>query len=127
MEFVQNKGQWDKKVMYRGDFNNGSFFLENKGFTVLMHKADDVIKLSEYTHSTLKKINPKQNIPDTFTLHSAVYKVTFLGANNAAERVPDKEAIAYNNYFIGNDPSLWAGNCKIYGAVTYKNIYPNID
>ena len=127
MEFVQNKGQWDKKVMYRGDFNNGSFFLENKGFTVLMHKADDVIKLSEYTHSTLKKINPKQNIPDTFTLHSAVYKVTFLGANNSAERVPDKIAVAYNNYFIGNDPSLWAGNCKIYGAVTYKNIYPNID
>ena len=127
MEFVQNKGQWDKKVMYRGDFNNGSFFLENKGFTVLMHKADDVIKLSEYTHSTLKKINPKQNIPDTFTLHSAVYKVTFLGANNAPERVPDKVAVAYNNYFIGNDPSLWAGNCKIYGAVTYKNIYPNID
>ena len=127
MEFVQNKGQWDKKVMYRGDFNNGSFFLENKGFTVLMHKADDVIKLSEYTHSTLKKINPKQNIPDTFTLHSAVYKVTFLGANNSAERVPDKVAVAYNNYFIGNDPSLWAGNCKIYGAVTYKNIYPNID
>lgn len=127
MEFVQNKGQWDKKVMYKGDFNNGSFFLESKGFTVLMHKADDVIKLSEYTHSTLKKINPKENLPDTFTLHSAVYKVTFLGANNAAERVPDKVAIAYNNYFIGNDPSLWAGNCKIYGAVTYKNIYPNID
>ena len=127
MEFVQNKGQWDKKVNYRGDFSNGSFFLENKGFTVLMHKADDLIKLSEYTHSTVKKINPKENIPDTFTLRSAVYKVSFLGANNAAERVPDKLSVAYNNYFIGNDPSQWAGNCKIFGAVTYKNIYPNID
>ena len=127
MEFVQNKGQWDKKVNYRGDFSNGSFFLENKGFTVLMHKADDLIKLSEYTHSSVKKINPKENIPDTFTLRSAVYKVSFLGANNAAERIPDKVSLAYNNYFIGNDPSQWAGNCKIFGAVTYKNIYPNID
>ncbi len=127
MEFVQNKGQWNKKVLYRGDFNNGSFFLESKGFTVLMHKADDVIKLSEYTHSTSKKINPKENIPDTFTLHSAVYKVIFLGANTSAERIPDKPSITYNNYFIGNDPAQWAGNCKIFGAVTYKNIYPNID
>ena len=127
MEFVQNKGQWDNKVNYRGDFSNGSFFLENKGFTVLMHKADDIIKLSEYTHSTYKNLNPKESKPDTFTLHSAVYKVNFLGANTAAERVPDKVSKAYNNYFIGNDPSQWAGNCKIYGAVTYKNIYPNID
>ena len=127
MEFVQNKGQWDKKVNYRGDFSNGSFFLENKGFTVLMHKADDVVKLSEYTHSTYKNLNPKESKPDTFTLRSAVYKVNFLGANTAAERVPDKVSKAYNNYFIGNDPSQWAGNCKIYGAVTYKNIYPNID
>ena len=127
MEFVQNKGQWDNKVNYRGDFSNGSFFLENKGFTVLMHKADDIIKLSEYTHSTYKNLNPKESKPDTFTLHSAVYKVNFLGANTAAERVPDKVSKAYNNYFIGNDQSQWAGNCKIYGAVTYKNIYPNID
>ncbi len=128
MEFVQNKGQWDNKVNYRGDFANGSFFLESKGFTVLMHKADDVIKLSEYTHNgSSVKYNSKQSVPDTFTLHSAVYKVTFLGANTAAERVPDKISLSYNNYFIGNDPSHWAGNCKIYGAVTYKNIYPNID
>lgn len=127
MEFIQNKGQWDKKVNYRGDFSNGSFFLESKGFTVLMHKADDVVKMSEYTHGTSKKIYTKGNNPDTFTLHSAVYKVTFLGANTNSERIPDKPSIAYNNYFIGNDPAQWAGNCKIFGAVTYKNIYPNID
>ena len=128
MEFVQNKGQWDKKVNYRGDFGNGSFFLEKQGFTVLMHKADDVIKLSEYTHNgSSVKYNSKQSVPDTFTLHTAVYKVTFLGADNTAERVPDKVSISYNNYFIGNDPTKWASNCKIYGAVTYKNIYPNID
>ena len=127
MEFIQNKGQWDKKVNYRGDFSNGSFFLESKGFTVLMHKAEDVIKLSEYTHGTSKKIYTKGNVSDTFTLHSSAYKVTFLGANAAAERIPDKPLASYNNYFIGNDPSQWAGNCKIFGAVTYKNIYPNID
>ena len=33
----------------------------------------------------------------------------------------------YNNYFLGNDKSKWKGECKIYQAVTYKNMYPNID
>src|SRR6185312_10253695 len=38
-----------------------------------------------------------------------------------------KEVPSVNNYFIGNDPSKWASDCKIYLGVTYKNIYPNID
>jgi len=27
LDFVENKGQWDKKVNYKGDFGNGAFFL----------------------------------------------------------------------------------------------------
>ncbi len=127
MDFVQNKGQWDKKVNFRRDFSNGSFFLESKGFTVLMHNADDMIKLSQYTHGKVKTSNPKEALPDTFTLHSAVYNVSFLGANNMAKQVSEKPQTSYNNYFIGNDVSQWASNCKLYGAVTYKNVYPNID
>jgi len=127
MEFVQNKGQWNKKITYKGDFGNGSFFLENKGFTVLMHKADDVVKLSEYTHGHAKNTAGKVGLPAAFTLHSFAYNVTFLGGNANAERMADKPLVAYNNYFIGKDTSEWATGCKIFGAVTYKNIYPNID
>jgi gliding motility-associated-like protein len=124
MEFVQNKGQWDSKVNYKGDFNTGAFFLENTGFTVLLNKPEDVKKLAEITHGirTLK-INAKED----FIFHSFAYNVSFLGATSNPERIPDKPLNSYNNYFIGNDKSKWAGNCKIYNAVTYKNIYPNID
>lgn len=41
--------------------------------------------------------------------------------------VPDKAQATYNNYILGNDSTKWASNCKIYQAVTFKNIYPNID
>ena len=125
-EFVQNKGQWNSKVNYKTTFKTGSFFLENKGFTVLLHKPEDVIRLSEYTHGHEKK-SPKENPADTFTFHSFAYNVTFLGAAINPERIPDKLLPTYNNYFLGKDPSQWATACKIYGAVTYKNIYPNID
>jgi hypothetical protein len=62
------------------------------------------------------------------TLNSHAYKVQFLGtASSFTQNVPDKIQDYHNNYFVGNDPSKWASDCKISQAVTYNNIYPNID
>ena len=121
VEFIQNKGQWNGKVNYRGDFSTGSFFLENKGFTVLLHKPEELQKLAEYTHGHASKKG------ETFTFHSFAYNVSFLGAASNPERMPEKSAGTYNNYYLGNDPSKWAADCKLYYSVTYKNVYPNID
>lgn len=50
MEFVENKGQWHQNVKFKGDFVTGAFFLENKGFTVLLHNPNDLQKLAVATH-----------------------------------------------------------------------------
>ncbi len=126
MEFVQNKGQWDAAVNFRGDFKTGSFFLEKKGFTVLLHDTADIKKLGDIAHG--HGIRPQDGIHEQqFDLHSFAYKVNFLGASINAIQVPDKMVPGYNNYFIGNDRSKWTADCKLYEAITYKNIYPNID
>src|SRR5437868_8821118 len=123
MQFIENKGQWDDRVKYRGDFSSGAFFLQEKGFRVLMQNTDDLQKLSEYLHGhTLVTAQT-----DKITLHSNVYDVEFVGANSNPRRTPDKMLQTYNNYFLGNDPTKWKGDCKIYQAVTYENVYPNID
>ncbi len=127
MEFVQNKGQWDTRVNYKGDFNTGAFFLEKNGFTVLLNKPEDVKTLSEIKHGIHSKKSPKLPVLKDFVFNSFAYNVSFLGATTNPERIPDKPLPTYNNYFLGNDKSKWAGDCKIYNAVTYKNIYPNID
>jgi gliding motility-associated-like protein len=126
MDFVQNKGQWNSKVKYRSDFITGSLFLEKNSFTVLIHNAEELQKLSEYQHGNNKR-NPKTGEAENFTLHSFSYNVQFLGAAFNPENVPDKQQVSYNNYFIGNDEKQWASECKIYQAITYKDIYPNID
>ncbi|MEO6542075.1 MAG: PKD domain-containing protein, partial [Ferruginibacter sp.] len=60
-------------------------------------------------------------------LNSHAYKVKFLGGSSFAQNVPDKIQPYHNNYFVGNDQSKWASDCKIAQAVSYQNIYPNID
>jgi gliding motility-associated-like protein len=145
MEFVENKGQWDSKVNFRGDFSTGSFFLENKGFTVTLHKPEDLQKLSEVQHGHAnnstntsflnKTVAPtaasrpplNNNNEPSVTVHSHAYKVNFLGSSNNIQVVPDKAVATHNNYLLGNDKSKWASNCKVYQAVTYKNVYPDID
>ena len=62
-----------------------------------------------------------------FTIHSHAYKVEFLNGNKIAEVIPDKPLPGYNNYFIGNDPSKWASDCKVYQGITVKEVYPNVD
>lgn len=138
IEFTQNKGQWNSSVNYRGDFSTGSFFLEKKGFTVMLHKPEDLAALAERMHShnhgdnntgggsTANKIKEPSNNNKPIVVHSFAYKVKFLGAAENAPRVAEKALNSYNNYFIG-DRSNWASSCKIYQEVTYKNIYPNID
>ncbi len=124
MEFIQNKGQWDSRVEYRGDFSTGSFFLENQGFTIVLHNVDDLKNVSDQMHGHNPK-NPTNGNP--IILNSHAYKVKFLGGSSFAQNVPDKIQPYHNNYFAGNDQSKWAAGCKIAQAVTYQNIYPNID
>ncbi len=131
-EFIENKGQWDKQVAYMTHAGNGAFFLQKKGFTVLQHDAKDLEKLLHVhgnkdvkaSSDAAKRVG---NGSDKIIVRSHAYGVQFIGANENPEIIPDKVLPTVNNYFIGNDKSKWATDCKIYGGITYKNVYPNID
>lgn len=143
VEFVENKGQWDKSVLYRGEINNGSFFLQKNGFTVLLHHPDDMDALAELIHphhhsdSSASRASNRQAYPrpgtggnssdKNVTLRSHAYKMSFVGGDMNAPTQSEKPLPSYENYFIGNDPANWGSGCRIFQAITYKNVYPNID
>jgi hypothetical protein len=29
IDFIENKGQWDSRIQYKGNVNNGAFFIRN--------------------------------------------------------------------------------------------------
>jgi gliding motility-associated-like protein len=127
IEFIENKGQWDSRIKYMGDVDAGAFYIRNGGFTVLQHNRQDYEAVTSvfHEHNTTAAATGKRD--GKTVLRSHVYAVDFLGASKDLQVVPDKAIDTYNNYFIGNDPSKWASGCRIYQAITIKNVYPNVD
>ncbi len=142
VQFTENKGQWNSRVLFAGDAGNTGFFLEKNGYRVLLNDSDDISTINQYfgghpaTTATSKQtksqavINASKKgtgvVPDLI-LHSHAYEVTFLGSAENPKILPDKMVPTFSNYFIGNDRSKWSSNCKIYQALLYQNIYPGVD
>lgn len=124
IEFIENKGQWDSHVKFQSEVPGGSFFIRKGGFTVLQHNKDDLKQAQEIIHG---HGNDQSKRSSPFVMRSHAYAVDFAGASDNVELVPDKPLEYYNNYFIGNDPSKWASNCKVYQGITAKGIYPGVD
>jgi len=138
LEFTENKGQWLSSIAYQADMPTGTFALKKDGgFRVLLHNTDDLQSISEYLHghkhtssaaaSKSKTTAAAASLPSDGVLRSHCYEISFLNANPHPECIAEKPVNTFNNYFIGNDSSKWASNCQVFTAVTFKNIYPNID
>lgn len=127
LEFVENKGQWDNKINYKGEIANGAIALQKTGYRFMLHNNDDLNNRSAYFHGHTQPSQNKNKEQENFIVRSHVYEVKFLNANSNPTIIPEKQIESYNNYYIDNDKSKWASGCKIYNTITYKNIYPNID
>jgi len=129
LQFVENKGQWDKAVKFKTDFKGGALFLQSSGYKVLLHNQDDLKRIADYLGSHMDSAERKNFRADlrSLVLHSHAYEINFLGADTNATAVPDKALSTYNNYFIGSDSTKWKTGCRVYNGVTYKNVYKNVD
>ena len=125
VEFIENKGQWDQKIKFKSNAGSGSFFLTENGFTVAQYNPQDIENIKIRRHREAENANPNRKTED-MQVRGHKYSVEFVNAKTP-QIFPDKLVPSVNNYFIGNDKSKWASNCKIYLGVTYKNLYPGID
>ena len=121
IEFIENKGQWDSHVKFKGEVNAGAVFVRSTGFTILQHNQQDFAALQTITHS--RNHNPTgaaARSNDKIVVRSHSYNIDFVGASSNMKVILDKVIPTYNNYFLGNDPSKWASDCHIYQAITLK-------
>lgn len=48
LEFVENKGQWDKKILFLANTGIGSVALQADGYRVLLHNEEDLERLNPH-------------------------------------------------------------------------------
>lgn len=126
--FTENKGQWDDNVLSRTMAGNSAFYLMQEGYTVVMHHPEDYRAIFEYMHGHTADGRPAdKRQAQPALLRSHAYKVKFANSNPQPQVIFEKPMEGYENFFLGNDPSRWATHCRQYQAVTYKNVYPNVD
>lgn len=122
IEFVENKGQWDQRIRFKGELSSGAFFIRDGGVTVLQHNRQDYDRVMELIHGH-QDPNPHQAV----ILRSHAFSVDFIGASPQMRLVPDKPLPGFNNYFVGNDPAKWESNCGVFQAITLENVYPGVN
>ncbi len=129
LQFVENKGQWDKSIRFKTDFQGGALILKPSGYKVVLHNKDQLKALAGYYSGHFDSSSEKKLIKDMrkLVVHSHAYEINFLNADSSAIAEPDKPLSVYNNYFIGNDSSKWRTGCKVFNGITYKNVYKNVD
>src|SRR4030095_9338137 len=81
IEFIENKGQWDSRVKFKGEVNAGAIFVTSTGFTVLQHNREEFEELKVWTHGRGKTPPATAARPDgKFVLHSHSYNIDFVAA-----------------------------------------------
>ncbi len=119
-QLVENKGQWPSSVLARAEIEIGWVWFENDGFTFHLADYSEVSDLHA-NPKAYKKGKPSANV------YGHVYHLDFLGANQTQVPHWDKLQPAYQNFFLGNDPSKWKGNCRAFGQMTYPSLYEGVD
>lgn len=121
LAFVENKNQWVAPVKYKANLPGGSVFLTKEGFTYSYYSLEDIHRIHELGHKNPGMSKAKEIV------NCHAYSVTFSGANSAPEISAEKKKKYYHNYFLGNDPSKWAGKVSVFEKVTYHDLYPGIN
>jgi gliding motility-associated-like protein len=120
ISFSENKGQWDKKILYRAALDGGALFLEKNAFTYSFYDKELLHKLHLASKSELQKIS-------NTNIRSHAFRINFVNClpiHSTSSYKPTKD---YENYFIGRNRSQWVSNVKKYTQVLYPNLYDKID
>jgi hypothetical protein len=116
--FVQNKGQWNSKVLYRTQVDGGTVYLESDGIT---YDFVDQQGMQTYFHGHHQQTKKKLG-----RLKAHAYKVQFVGGSAKKIEATDPQE-GYYNYYLGQDKSKWASRVRRFSKTRSKEIYPGVD
>lgn len=121
--FIENKGQWHQDVLYLYRIGNLDAWITRYGVNFIFYKMDyEPTGLSSkiYRDAPFEIPNYDKKIG-----HQVILK--WKNASSNVESAAIKPLKGYYNYFIGNDPSQYATQVKLYQEVIVRNVYSGVD
>lgn len=120
--FKQNKGQWDKNILFKSDLKNGALFIESNTITFNLFDTRDQLRIRGDHHRTTG-YDPDLD----YTMHMHAFKMKFKGAATPKPVAGSNAIPEYFNYFLGNDPNMWASHVTGFTQVSYTDLYQGIN
>lgn len=116
LSFIENKGQWDSRILFKARMNGGEVLFEKDRITWHFFELPP---RGDHPHDYSPNVS--------LFLKGHVVSTFFEGFS--AESKLEGEVIEpyYYNYFLGNDSTKWASKVPIYKKIIYKDLYPGID
>jgi len=114
--FIENKGQWDKDVLFQSKFDGGNLWVQQNKMVFHLQDFRDMAD----NHAGKRTKSAPQN-------HQTVFHVNFLNSNKVTQIDKSERTTNYYNYLKGNDESKWASEVYGYGEAILKSFYDGID
>lgn len=115
--FIENKGQWDDKILFKSHFKGGNLWIEQGKF--MFHLQD---------FGALQKVHTSSKpVPDSDKYKQDVIHLNFKGSQKVTEVLKFNPTKAYYNYFIGNDKEKWTKEVRGYSEAVLQQLYAGID
>ncbi|MCE7061113.1 gliding motility-associated C-terminal domain-containing protein [Dyadobacter sp. CY343] len=124
MYFIENRGQWEKDILYRAEIPGGFLFLKSQSMVYVLYDAAPIAA----RHAKTPVISPaaRQN-PTTSNIAAHGVEVKFNNAASDVRHTPKSPVQTSFSYFLGKEESKWVGNVRGFEEVVYENIYAGID
>lgn len=125
LRFVENKGQWDARIRYKADLNEGYLQCLANGLQFVFRNQAQYQKLLSYKMTPVnKEAHPD---PSDYLIDCHAYRANFVNSNKDVLITPSGRGDDYSNFFLGNDQSKWASHVLNYQKISYLDLYNHID
>jgi hypothetical protein len=119
--FIENKGQWDNKILYKSELSNAQIYVTQSGLVYRLRDNQVYNNYMQLLH------DGKFNKDSAQYYNTALISLEFQGASKQSS---PKGKFAYEekrNYFLGSDSTRWGKNVLSYSDIQTDNIYTGID
>lgn len=119
--FIENKGQWDKQVLFMARCDGYAAWVTQTGITFDYYRpmGNAVSKSKNSPHELLHH-------KKTQTEHHVI-QMTWDKGLPPSDIVRSNQSRTWHNYYYGNDPTQWAEHVALHGEVLLRNVWTGID